>query len=150
MDPGMKDKIITANGSIQDIAEIPADIKELYKTVWEIKMRNIIDMAADRGAYICQSQSLNLFINSPNASKLTSMHFYAWKKGLKQVCTTCVHKRHRKRLNLLLKTRAAKTWKPVIPEVVETTATKCQKAQAALWKKVALPALHNFNLVDRP
>src|SRR5271170_859397 len=81
--PAMKDKIITANGSIQDIAEIPQEIKDLYKTVWEIKMRNIIDMAADRGAYICQSQSLNLFINSPNASKLTSMHFYAWKKGLK-------------------------------------------------------------------
>ena len=79
----MKDKIITANGSVQDIAEIPAEIKELYKTVWEIKMRTIIDMAADRGAYICQSQSLNLFINQPNASKLTSMHFYAWKKGLK-------------------------------------------------------------------
>jgi ribonucleoside-diphosphate reductase alpha chain len=79
----MKDRIITANGSIQDIAEIPQDIKDIYKTVWEIKMRNIIDMAADRGAYICQSQSLNLFINSPNASKLTSMHFYAWKKGLK-------------------------------------------------------------------
>ncbi|RYY25524.1 MAG: ribonucleoside-diphosphate reductase subunit alpha [Sphingobacteriaceae bacterium] len=79
----MKNKIITANGSIQDIPEIPADIKELYKTVWEIKMRTIIDMAADRGAYICQSQSLNLFVNQPNASKLTSMHFYAWKKGLK-------------------------------------------------------------------
>ncbi|MES2267252.1 MAG: ribonucleoside-diphosphate reductase subunit alpha [Bacteroidota bacterium] len=79
----MKDRIITANGSIQDIAEIPQDIKDIYKTVWEIKMRNIIDMAADRGAYICQSQSLNLFINAPNASKLTSMHFYAWKKGLK-------------------------------------------------------------------
>ncbi|RYE16152.1 MAG: ribonucleoside-diphosphate reductase subunit alpha, partial [Sphingobacteriaceae bacterium] len=68
---------------IQDIPEIPAEIKELYKTVWEIKMRTIIDMAADRGAYICQSQSLNLFVNQPNASKLTSMHFYAWKKGLK-------------------------------------------------------------------
>lgn len=79
----MKNKIITANGSIQDIPEIPADIKDLYKTVWEIKMRTIIDMAADRGAYICQSQSLNLFVNQPNASKLTSMHFYAWKKGLK-------------------------------------------------------------------
>ena len=79
----MKDRIITANGSIQDIAEIPAELKELYKTVWEIKMRSIIDMAADRGAYVCQSQSLNLFINAPNASKLTSMHFYAWKKGLK-------------------------------------------------------------------
>jgi len=79
----MKNKIIAANGSIQNIDEIPADIKELYKTVWEIKQRNIIDMAADRGAYICQSQSLNLFVDNPTTSKLTSMHFYAWKKGLK-------------------------------------------------------------------
>ncbi len=79
----MKNKIIAANGSIQHIEEIPDDIKELYKTVWEIKQRNLIDMAADRGAYICQSQSLNLFVDSPSASKLTSMHFYAWKKGLK-------------------------------------------------------------------
>ena len=79
----MKNKIIAANGSIQKIEEIPANIKELYKTVWEIKQRNIIDMAADRGAYICQSQSLNLFVDNPTASKLTSMHFHAWKKGLK-------------------------------------------------------------------
>jgi len=79
----MKNKIIAANGSVQHIAEVPADIKELYKTVWEIKQRNLIDMAADRGAYICQSQSLNLFVDSPTSSKLTSMHFYAWKKGLK-------------------------------------------------------------------
>lgn len=79
----MKNKIIAANGSIQKIDEIPADIKELYKTVWEIKQRNLIDMAADRGAFICQSQSLNLFVESPTTSKLTSMHFYAWKKGLK-------------------------------------------------------------------
>ncbi len=79
----MKNKIIAANGSVQNIPEIPADIKELYKTVWEIKQRNLIDMAADRGAYICQSQSLNLFVESPTANKLTSMHFYAWKKGLK-------------------------------------------------------------------
>lgn len=79
----LKNKIIAANGSVQHIEEIPADIKELYKTVWEIKQRNLIDMAADRGAYICQSQSLNLFVDSPTAAKLTSMHFYAWKKGLK-------------------------------------------------------------------
>lgn len=79
----MKNQIILANGSIQAIDIIPDYIKELYKTVWEIKMRNIIDMAADRGAYICQSQSLNLFVNAPNTSKLTSMHFYAWEKGLK-------------------------------------------------------------------
>lgn len=79
----MKNKIIAANGSIQQIMEIPADIRELYKTVWEIRQRNLIDMAADRGAYICQSQSLNLFVDNPTTSKLTSMHFYAWKKGLK-------------------------------------------------------------------
>lgn len=79
----MKNKIIFHNGSIQQIEEIPADIKDIYKTVWEIRQRNIIDMAADRGAYICQSQSLNLFVETPSASKLTSMHFYAWKSGLK-------------------------------------------------------------------
>ncbi|HWK06705.1 MAG TPA: ribonucleoside-diphosphate reductase subunit alpha [Puia sp.] len=79
----MKNKIILHNGSIQQIEEIPDSVKEIYKTVWEIKQRNIIDMAADRGAYICQSQSLNLFVETPSASKLTSMHFYAWKSGLK-------------------------------------------------------------------
>jgi ribonucleoside-diphosphate reductase alpha chain len=79
----MKNRIVEANGSIQDIAEIPAGIKELYKTVWEIRQRSLIDMAADRGAFICQSQSLNLFVDNPTISKLTSMHFYAWKKGLK-------------------------------------------------------------------
>jgi ribonucleoside-diphosphate reductase alpha chain len=81
--PSLKNKIIAANGSVQDIAEIPDDIKEIYKTVWEIKQKTIIDMAADRGAYICQSQSMNVHIADPNYAKLTSMHFYAWKKGLK-------------------------------------------------------------------
>ncbi len=80
---GLKNKIIAANGSIQHIAEIPENIKELYKTVWEIKQRAILDMAADRGAYICQSQSLNLFIQDANFAKMSSAHFYAWKKGLK-------------------------------------------------------------------
>ena len=79
----LKNKIIAANGSVQNISEIPDNIKDLYKTVWEMKMKTIIDMAADRGAYICQSQSLNLFIEEPNFAKLTSMHFYAWQKGLK-------------------------------------------------------------------
>jgi ribonucleoside-diphosphate reductase alpha chain len=79
----MKQKIIMANGSVQGINEIPAEIKEIYKTVWEIKQRAIIDMAADRGAFIDQSQSLNVFIDNPNFAKLTSLHFYAWKKGLK-------------------------------------------------------------------
>ena len=79
----MKNRIIADNGSIQSITTIPEKIRAIYKTVWEIRQRVIIDMAADRGAYICQSQSLNLFVSNPTASKLTSMHFYAWKKGLK-------------------------------------------------------------------
>ncbi len=79
----MKQRIIAANGSVQNIDEIPANLKEIYKTVWEIKQRTIIDMAADRGAFVCQSQSLNLFVEQPNFAKLSSMHFYTWKKGLK-------------------------------------------------------------------
>ncbi|MBK9285140.1 MAG: ribonucleoside-diphosphate reductase subunit alpha [Sphingobacteriaceae bacterium] len=79
----VKNKIIAANGSVQNINEIPDNIKELYKTVWEIKQRTIIDMAADRGAFIDQSQSLNLFIQDANFAKMSSAHFYAWKKGLK-------------------------------------------------------------------
>ena len=79
----MKNLLIQANGSVQNINSIPDDIKELYKTVWEISQKSIIEMAADRGAYICQSQSMNIHIQDPNFGKLTSMHFYAWKKGLK-------------------------------------------------------------------
>lgn len=79
----MKNRLIAANGSVQNIEEIPQELKDIYKTVWEIKQRSIIDMAADRGAYICQSQSLNLFVDQPNFAKLTSMHFHAWRKGLK-------------------------------------------------------------------
>lgn len=79
----LKNKLIAANGSVQEIPEIPEDIRELYKTAWEIKQRALIDMAADRGAYICQSQSLNIFMPNPTHAKLTSMHFYGWKRGLK-------------------------------------------------------------------
>ncbi|MCB2406478.1 ribonucleoside-diphosphate reductase subunit alpha [Hymenobacter lucidus] len=79
----MKNDIIAANGSVQDIPTIPQHIKDLYKTVWEISQRRIIDMSADRGAYICQSQSLNLHVMNVNFGKLTSMHFHSWKKGLK-------------------------------------------------------------------
>jgi ribonucleoside-diphosphate reductase alpha chain len=79
----LKDEIIRANGSIQGIDIIPDNIKELYKTVWELSMKDIIDMAADRGAFIDQSQSMNLFMENANIGKVTSMHFYAWKKGLK-------------------------------------------------------------------
>jgi len=79
----MKQEIIAANGSVQGIARIPQHIKDLYKTVWEISQRRIIDQAADRGAYICQSQSLNLHVQNVNFGKLTSMHFHSWKRGLK-------------------------------------------------------------------
>ena len=79
----MKDLMVKAGGSIQNIVDIPDEIKKLYRTVWEIKMKDIIDMAADRGRFIDQSQSMNLFMESPTLSKLSSMHMYAWKKGLK-------------------------------------------------------------------
>jgi len=79
----MKQMLMAANGSVQNIPNIPDRIKELYRTVWELSQKTIIDMSADRGAYICQSQSLNLFVENPNFGKLSSMHFYGWKKGLK-------------------------------------------------------------------
>ena len=118
----MKDKIISANGSIQEIDEIPQELKDLYKTVWEIKMRNIIDMAADRGAYICQSQSLNLFINAPNASKLTSMHFYAWKKGLKTGMYYLRTQAASQAVKFTVENQGGKNMEPVIPDHVEQVA----------------------------
>ena len=83
---GMKQQIIARNGSVQGIPGIPEDIQLRYKTTWEIKQKTLIDMAAARGAFICQSQSLNLFVADPTYAKLTSMHFYAWKQGLKTGC----------------------------------------------------------------
>ena len=82
-DDSMKDRLMEANGSIQEIKEIPENIKLLYRTVWEISQKSIINMAADRGAYICQSQSMNIHMQNATFGKLTSMHFHAWKKGLK-------------------------------------------------------------------
>jgi len=82
-DSAMKNKLMASNGSVQNIAEIPQDIKDLYKTAWEISGKTLIDLSADRGAYVCQSQSLNLFMENANFAKLTSMHFYGWESGLK-------------------------------------------------------------------
>ena len=79
----MKNMLIEANGSVQNIAGVPQNLKDLYKTVWEIKQKSLLEMSADRGAYICQSQSLNIHMQDANFGKLTSMHFYAWKLGLK-------------------------------------------------------------------
>ena len=121
-DNDMKNRIITANGSIQHIDEIPDKIKELYKTVWEIKMRTIIDMAADRGAYICQSQSLNLFVSSPNASKLTSMHFYAWKKGLKTGMYYLRTQAASQAIKFTVENQGGKNMEPMIPEHIEELA----------------------------
>ena len=82
----VRTSIIANSGSIQNMLELPSELRELYKTVWEIPMKTIINMAADRAPFICQSQSLNLFIAEPTSSKISSMHFYAWKKGLKTGC----------------------------------------------------------------
>jgi ribonucleoside-diphosphate reductase alpha chain len=79
----LKNKLMASNGSVQNIEEIPDNIKALYKTAWELSQKTIIEMSADRGAYICQSQSLNVFMENANFAKLTSMHFYSWKQGLK-------------------------------------------------------------------
>ena len=82
-DSTMKNTLIAHNGSVQNLPRMPAELKELYKTVWEIKQRVLVDMAAERGAYIDQSQSFNVHMSDPNFGKLTSLHFHAWRKGLK-------------------------------------------------------------------
>ncbi len=82
-DEEMKEALIVSNGSVQHIEGLPQELKDRYKTVWELSQKAIIDMSADRGAFICQSQSLNLFVESATIAKLSSMHFYAWQKGLK-------------------------------------------------------------------
>lgn len=79
----MKNRLIAAGGSIQQIAQIPQEIKDIYKTVWEIPQKEILNMAADRAPFIDQSQSLNIHMNDPSYSKITSMHFHGWKLGLK-------------------------------------------------------------------
>ncbi len=119
----MKNRIIAANGSIQKINEIPDDIKELYKTVWEIKQRNLIDMAADRGAFICQSQSLNLFVDSPSISKLTSMHFYGWKKGLKTGMYYLRSQAATQAVQFTIEKQGSEEMAPVIPQI-DGTASK--------------------------
>lgn len=81
--PGLKDRILERDGSVQGLAEVPEDLQRLYKTAWDLSMKTVIDMAADRGPYVCQSQSTNLFVAEPNFKKLSSMHFYAWRRGLK-------------------------------------------------------------------
>ena len=98
----MKDSVVENKGSIQQIDVIPQHIKDKYKIVWEIPMKHVINMARDRGAYICQSQSMNLWLEDPNYKNLTAMHIYSWKSGLKQVFTIYAEKQSIKRNNLQL------------------------------------------------
>ncbi len=126
----MRQKLISTNGSVQAIPEIPQHIKDVYKTVWEISQKAIIDMSADRGAYICQSQSLNIHLTNPNFGKLTSMHFYAWKKGLKTG------------MYYLRTNAAADAIKFTLDKaVVQQTATQEADATAAPVAAAAQPAL---------
>ena len=113
----MKQEIIGANGSVQNIARIPQHIKDLYKTVWEISQRTIIDMAADRGAYICQSQSLNLHVQNVNFGKLTSMHFHSWKRGLKTGMYYLRTKAAADAIKFTVEKQAAETLEPMYAEV---------------------------------
>lgn len=114
----MKNTLMAANGSIQNIEGIPANIKELYKTVWEISQKAILDMAADRGPYICQSQSLNIHLQDPNFGKLTSMHFYAWKKGLKTGMYYLRTKAAVDAIKFTVRKEQAKEVIPVVPELI--------------------------------
>jgi ribonucleoside-diphosphate reductase alpha chain len=123
--------IIANNGSVQLIDTIPNEMKNRYKTSWEISQKVIIDMAADRGPYICQSQSLNLFVADPNYAKLTSMHFHAWKRGLK---TGCYYLRTKAPV-----TAQKFTVEPVVPIVTktETTDDKKKRERKELLEKLA-------------
>jgi ribonucleoside-diphosphate reductase alpha chain len=124
----LKQKIIAQNGSVQGISEIPAALQDLYRTSWELKQRTLIDLAAARGAFICQSQSLNLFVSDPSYAKLTSMHFYAWKKGLKTGC-------------YYLRTKAAVTAQKftVDPKFISTTAQQLEEEHSDEEAPVPLP-----------
>ena len=135
----MKQDLMAANGSIQDIEGIPDDLKELYKTVWEMSMKDIIDMARHRGFFIDQSQSLNLFMEGATMSKLTSMHFYAWKSGLK---TGMYYLRTKSAVDAIKFTLKKKEAKPVEPkveveaeEVGEVEITRTEKAAASKSKE---------------
>jgi ribonucleoside-diphosphate reductase alpha chain len=119
----MRDRIKMAEGSIQAVAEIPESLRQVYRTAWELPMRSLIDMAADRGAFIDQSQSLNLFIESPNIGQLSSMYMYAWKKGLK----TTYYLRSRPATKIAKTTVSAPAAAPVAPkpEYSENEAIAC-------------------------
>ena len=119
-DDELKNEILRTNGSIQNIDIIPQNIKDLYKTVWELSMRDIIDMAGERGQFIDQSQSLNLFVENANLGKLTSMHFYGWKKGLKTGMYYLRTKSAVDAIKFTVQKQSKAQTKPVVAEVTET------------------------------
>ena len=120
-DDELKNEILRTNGSIQNIDHIPQNIKDLYKTVWELSMRDIIDMAAERGQFIDQSQSLNLFVENANLGKLTSMHFYGWKKGLKTGMYYLRTKSAVDAIKFTVQKQSKAQMEPVVAEVEETS-----------------------------
>lgn len=126
-DDSMRNRLISTNGSVQNIPGIPQNIKDLYKTVWEISQKIIIDMAADRGAYICQSQSMNIFMQDANFGKLSSMHFYAWKKGLK---TGMYYLRSQAATSAIKFTLDKSSFEPKIQKANEDAEIKAQKQEA--------------------
>ncbi|APU68300.1 ribonucleoside-diphosphate reductase subunit alpha [Christiangramia flava] len=125
----VKNAIMRNNGSVQDIDVIPEDLKELYKTVWEMSMKDIIDMSRQRGYFIDQSQSLNLFMENANYSKLTSMHFYAWKSGLK---TGMYYLRTKSAVDAIKFTLEKETKKEPVAEAVAVKAAEKMQAQAVI------------------
>ena len=136
---GLKQDIMRANGSIQGIEEIPADIKELYKTVWELSMKDIIDMSRHRGYFIDQSQSLNLFMEGATMAKLTSMHFYAWKSGLK---TGMYYLRTKSAVDAIKFTLSNKKKEQTVPvaEVVEVSPEEASAIKAKQQEQAAKTA----------
>ena len=139
----IKEKLMRENGSIQNIDEIPDDIKELYRTVWEMSMKDIIDMARHRGYFIDQSQSLNLFMEGATTAKLTSMHFYGWKSGLK---TGMYYLRTKSAVDAIKFTldnsKKAKVEKPVAEKVTAAPAASTKKSNdAAKGKQIVAKPL---------
>ncbi|KAF9464106.1 ribonucleotide reductase [Collybia nuda] len=132
-DDNMKNMIIAHNGSVQNIPTIPDDVKAIYKTVWEISQKKVIDLSADRGAFICQSQSLNVHLQAPTLGQLTSMHFYGWKKGLK---TGMYYLRTRPAAQAIQFTVDQSVLKDAKAQNVNATNAR---AAAALARTVALP-----------
>jgi ribonucleoside-diphosphate reductase alpha subunit len=122
----MRQTLMSTNGSVQNINNIPQNLKDLYKTAWEISGKAIVDQSADRGAYICQSQSLNIFMENANFAKLTSMHFYGWEKGLK----TGMYYLRTKAATDAIKFTVDKTMVQVAPEDTEKTALEAAAAIA--------------------